>query len=106
MYVCVFVQLLESKHKKLQQLEVQQRARVAELEERVGQEGASVMALRDEMDAKDMHLKKLRHSIKEVRGHTHSIREVRGHSPPSGRSQVTHTLRGGGVLRGHTLRGY
>ena len=59
-------QLLESKHKKLQSLEVRHQREKTEVEERLGQEEAAVTALREEMDTKDQLLGKLRVSTKEV----------------------------------------
>ena len=62
----IFLQLLESKHKKLQSLEVRHQREKTEVEERLGQEEAAVTALREEMDTKDQLLGKLRVSTKEV----------------------------------------
>ena len=65
--ICLpYSQLLESKHKKLQSLEVRHQREKTEVEERLGQEEAAVTALREEMDTKDQLLGKLRVSTKEV----------------------------------------
>ena len=61
-----YSQLLESKHKKLQSLEVRHQREKTEVEERLGQEEAAVTVLREEMDTKDQLLGKLRVSTKEV----------------------------------------
>ena len=59
--------MLESKHKKLQSLEARHQREKTETEERLSQEEATVLALREEMDGKDQLLGKLRISTKEVR---------------------------------------
>ena len=57
---------MESKHKKLQSLEVRHQREKTEVEERLGHEEAAVTALREEMNTKDQLLGKLRVSTKEV----------------------------------------
>ncbi len=58
---------MEAKHKKLQSLEARQHREKSEVEERLSQEEAAVLALREEMVSKDQMLSKLRSSAKEVR---------------------------------------
>ena len=63
---CFHLQLLDSKHKKLQSLEARHQKEKTETEERLSQEEEAVLALREEMDGKDELLGKLRISTKEV----------------------------------------
>ena len=60
------LQLLEINHRKVRQLEVKHQNEVRQLQERLGQEEESVIALREEGRMKEQQIAKLKKSLKEV----------------------------------------
>ena len=68
LFVIFFVkfQLLEINHRKIRQLEVKHQNEVRQVQERLGQEEESVIALREEGRLKEQQIAKLKKSLKEV----------------------------------------
>ena len=66
MEVTILLQLLEINHRKVRQLEVKHQNEVRQLQERLGQEEESVIALREEGRMKEQQIAKLKKSLKEV----------------------------------------